>query len=1239
MGIVSKPEVKAAVWVHFGFKPNGKGEPHTLDETVYRLCRIVCVKSGNTSNLKHPTVFLSLYRQWDTTSLIHHVSLLCCSEQSHHYNNDNGSQGNFGSGHGNFGGGHGNDRPLHFIPDMVVCGEPWLEGGDPRAVGSIPPCLSLRRWGSGPVPGGSAEEEETGVFAKTLSLHQGWTFGPFVGELTRGPLSCLKYAWAIKENDSYYFVDASDENKSNWMRYVACAACEEEHNLTVFQYRGQIFYRVSQPIPEGTELKVWIGQEYAAMLGLGIGENIKCEFGDKEILLRIFRDIQVVPVGGASSLPDANGSYSWSDNSQSGSPLPVISDVSSGLQTDTTDPTPVLNPPQNTNQTGLATTVKYDFVKGAEILLSPSQPNSPVWEFFGFEPDPNGQPLDKDKVMCKLCGQQVDYSATVTHLENHLVQMHHMKRRDVIKDGNKPCVWSSRSRPYPTTGGRAARSSSPSTHRPTNSNYSNEDWTWSGNGSTAVTDTVTAVSTATPGQRTLSNLLTNQTTTAITNFLIKDLLPPDTVEGEGFKQLIQTLLPSCKEIPSASLLEEVLRDVHTEGRKTWAKLLTNSTGFNEEDTSMPNIPVQFKPSSSTRKAARFRSQIQNQVSHHVAVSADVWCHDWQGDQERYATLWAHFINADLTSHNLALATQRLGETGTGDMDVSVVEATVRSMAQEWDISQPSFILLGGEEMEKTKVGAKKRERSGEGVGGARHHHPNSTTFLEMEDSISSDDLSGLERAIERANSTSEESHSPPIPCFFTAVQSCIEEVMSHSIISKTLCVFQHLLYSLFSLHDKDMVTLHPARKLIVVLQKQETAELKAWAYGKPGWNGLYSVVKTLLRYQNMISETLKQIDSEIQTGQDTGSPTDLDSGATAALKTADKHDTNSTSAGRANSATTDSSNSSVPVPPKRSDWKVLEDLSSLLKPLDVACRTLAKEPFPRLSLVKPILTGLLGRHFAPHPRHRNDSTILKELRKKIRRGLSCRYNDPQINQVLCVACALDPQFHGLGFMDVREQATTFAWLKKEVVRIVEEDRRRAEAASPGGRKRKKRGSSSGEMEADVLRRSKRLKEITPVSFKERTESDSDEEATASSVNDDSESDNMEPKLEPTSQQTGMEFLLGDLFGSQSQNKQPSVEETVDIELSVFRAEKGATLGVEPLQWWKARSGQLPLLAKVARAYLAAPAVAGSAVQMFLQDGGGVMQRKRTNIPPEGLDQMLFLHHNGLTATTQGYTTV
>ncbi|XP_010886538.2 uncharacterized protein LOC105020893 isoform X2 [Esox lucius] len=1246
MDLVCKPNVKSPIWVHFGFKPNDKGEPLKLDEAVCRLCRrIVFVKGGNTTNvrhhlrLRHPDVFSEFIAA--SSQHGYYYSEPSGSEQSQHYN-DSGAQGNhsgqssFGGAHGNVGSGPANDRPLHFIPDTAVRGEPWAEGGDCRAVGSLPPCLMLRRGGSGPLPGGSTEEEEeeeVGVFAKTLSLEQGWTFGPFIGELTRGPLTCLKYAWAIKENDSYYYVDATDENKSNWMRYVACAACEEEHNLTVIQYRGQIYYRVSQAIPEGTELKVWIGQEYAAMLGLGLGEHIKCEFGDKEILLQIFRDIQVVPVGG-DSRPDPNGSYSWSDNSQSGSPLLVISDVSSGLPADANYSTFSTAPAahQNANQRGLSVNFRYDFVKGSDKLLSPSQNNGLIWEFFGFEPDASGQPLDKDKVMCKLCGQHVDYRGTVAHLENHLIQTHHMKRRDVAKDGNKPWVSTSRLRPYHPAVGRPPLLNHPSTHR-TSSN-GDEDWTWSGSGRSAAAGAITSgpACIGTQGHSMRTHTLTSQTTNAIADFLVRDLLPLDIVEGEGFKQLIQTLLPSCKEFPSASLLEDLLRDIHSKGRKNCARQLTNSTGLSE-DTFVPTAPGQPTPSSSlTRIPAGSYLGRRSQVPHRVAISAEVWRHDWHGNKGRWTTIWAHYIDADFRSHNLALATQRLGETGTGDIDPSTVEAKVLSVAQEWGVSLPSFVLLGGEDIEKTKAGPKKK--SGEGVGEGTHH-PNSTTFLEREDSVSSDDLSGLERAIERANSTHKESRSPTIPCFFTSVQACVEEVMGHSIISKTLCIFQKVLYSFFSLYDKDTEKLHPAKKLILVLQKQERNELRAWAFGKPSWNGLYNVVKTLLRYQNMISELLKEISecSEIQSGQDTSSPISLDSGKTAPLKSVDGLDTNSTSTGRTN-AEPGSSNSSVPVPLKRSDWKVLEDLCSVLKPLDVACRTLAKEPFPRLSLVKPILTGLVDRHFASHPRHRNDSALLKELKKKIRCGLACRYNNPQINQELCIACALDPQFLGLGFMDVRDQTATFVWLKKEAVRIVEEDLRRAEAASRGGmkHKRKKKGSSSttsssGEMDSEVLRRSKRLKEITPVSFREKTASDSDE----SSANDDSESDNMEPDSEPASQQTGMEFLLGDLFSSQSQSKQPSAEERVDVEVSIFRAEKGPALGVEPLQWWNARSGQLPLLAKLARVYLAAPAIAGSAVQAFLQEGL-TLHRKRTNIPPEGLDQMLFLHHNGLSVT-------
>lgn len=114
--------------------------------------------------------------------------------------------------------------------------------------------------------------------------------------------------------------------------------------------------------------------------------------------------------------------------------------------------------------------------------------------------------------------------------------------------------------------------------------------------------------------------------------------------------------------------------------------------------------------------------------------------------------------------------------------------------------------------------------------------------------------------------------------------------------------------------------------------------------------------------------------------------------------------------------------------------------------------------------------------------------------------------------------------------------------------------------------------------------------------------------------------------------SGMEFLLGDLFCSAPQSRQSSVEESVDMEMSVFRAEKGASLGMEPLQWWRTKAVQFPLLAKVARVYLAAPAVAGNAAQDFAHEGAGATYRKSANIPPESLDAILFLHHNHFPAT-------
>lgn len=109
--------------------------------------------------------------------------------------------------------------------------------------------------------------------------------------------------------------------------------------------------------------------------------------------------------------------------------------------------------------------------------------------------------------------------------------------------------------------------------------------------------------------------------------------------------------------------------------------------------------------------------------------------------------------------------------------------------------------------------------------------------------------------------------------------------------------------------------------------------------------------------------------------------------------------------------------------------------------------------------------------------------------------------------------------------------------------------------------------------------------------------------------------------------SGLEFLLGDLYSSTPKSKLSSVEESIDMEVSVYRSSKLTALGVDPLEWWSKKAVQFPLLETVARAYLAVPAVAGNAVHDFLQEGGRSLCKKTDNVPPESLESILFLHHN------------
>lgn len=481
---------------------------------------------------------------------------------------------------------------------------------------------------------------------------------------------------------------------------------------------------------------------------------------------------------------------------------------------------------------------------------------------------------------------------------------------------------------------------------------------------------------------TLPLVLSAHVTDAIANFLIMDLQPPALVEGEGFKQLLHTLLPSYKDLPSPCQLENLLKEHHTKGKTSLAQLLRRKMGSGEnEEMSDYTAPIEFEP----RRRGRPPSH-RREVPHFVTLSVDVWFHNWQGSTERYLTLWAHYIDGNFSFRNLALATQRLTESGVKENSLRAVEAQVKVMALEWGIAQPNLVLLGGEERNKMRLGPVKTVKGGEAAGSVPH--PNSTTFLERDDSVSPEEPH-----------CSEHGHSsdglPSVPCFFSAVQGCIDEVMSHPVISRTLSQFQGVLSTLFLPPAQNKGSYqHHAQSLLPTLTKREQAELKSWAHSRPTWNKLYPLLSTLIKHKSLFCDMLREIKGEGLSKEDTSSE----------LSSSGSCHSNSTS-----------STSSTSVTSLRSEWKVLEELCSVLKPLDVACRTLAKEAFPRLSLIKPILTGLLSRHLVSRPG--DSSSILKEVKRMMRRNLASCYDNPAVSRVLSVACSLDPQFHGLGFME------------------------------------------------------------------------------------------------------------------------------------------------------------------------------------------------------------------------------
>lgn len=174
---------------------------------------------------------------------------------------------------------------------------------------------------------------------------------------------------------------------------------------------------------------------------VGTDDNVKCEVGDKETVLQLLEDVQLV------TLPEPNSSV-WSDLSESQSPMTLISDTSTmsnlDLFTDTgtlglPPPLWVQSPPSSSllfcPPSGYNTTDSSDFMPGSENLLcTPNTPTHSPWFYVGFEPDASGLPVDSSVVVCKLCADVVGCGGGPADVQDHLLKKHHIKTRDPSSD-------------------------------------------------------------------------------------------------------------------------------------------------------------------------------------------------------------------------------------------------------------------------------------------------------------------------------------------------------------------------------------------------------------------------------------------------------------------------------------------------------------------------------------------------------------------------------------------------------------------------------------------------------------------------------------------------------------------------------------------------------------------------------------------------------------------------------------
>ncbi|XP_015591465.1 zinc finger BED domain-containing protein 1 isoform X2 [Cephus cinctus] len=130
-------------------------------------------------------------------------------------------------------------------------------------------------------------------------------------------------------------------------------------------------------------------------------------------------------------------------------------------------------------------------------------------------------------------------------------------------------------------------------------------------------------------------------------------------------------------------------------------------------------------------------------------------------------------------------------------------------------------------------------------------------------------------------------------------------------------------------------------------------------------------------------------------------------------------------------------------------WKIIEDLVSVLEPFKVTIMTLSEEKIPLISLLKPLLWQLVSSHLKVKE---DDNDIARSFKESLSEMLCDRYADNNITLLLQIATTLDPRFKQLPYATEEHKSMVATPIKEMLIKLIEDESERQMIVEPVGKK-------------------------------------------------------------------------------------------------------------------------------------------------------------------------------------------